>query len=130
MMAAGFLPFGPRARSSERSDAAIASPVAVPPSAARASTDSRTAVRARRGVSIRVTRSLKATLPTLTSRGTSSRNPVAARRTAVIRLGRTSVARIEADRSVASTTAARPSGTATVRSGRAKASASAISASA
>ncbi len=53
---------------------------------------------------------------------------MAARRTAVIRLGGTSVARMELERSVASTTAARPSGTATVRSGLAKASARAISA--
>ena len=47
-----------------------------------------------------------------------------------MRLGLTSVARMEAERSVARTTAARPSGTATVRSGRANASASASNASA
>ncbi len=75
-------------------------------------------------------RSLNVTLPTRTSSGTASRKRPAARRAAPSREGSTSVARIDADMSVASITAALPSGTATVASGRASASASAVSASA
>ena len=64
---------------------------------------------------------LKATAPTRSSEGAASTKSAAASRTAVIREGGTSRDSIEPEMSVASTTAARSSGTATVASGRARA---------
>ena len=73
---------------------------------------------------------LKASTPTFTRSGTSSTNRRAARFAATSRLGWMSVAVIEPDTSVASITAARSTGTATVRCGFAAATTSSASASA
>ena len=80
------------------------------------------------GASSTAVRPLKVTAPTFTRRGTRSRKRAAADFIAASREGATSVARIEPERSIASTTVACSVGTATVASGRASAIASAASA--
>ncbi len=74
------------------------------------------------------TRWLKVTVPTRSSSGTWSMKSSAARRAAASRVGSTSRASIEPEMSVVSITDARESGTDTVASGRARATASAVKA--
>ena len=74
------------------------------------------------------TRWLKVTVPTRSSSGTWSTKSSAALRAAASRVGSTSRASMDPEMSVASITEARESGTETVASGRARATASAVNA--
>ena len=128
-MAAGSrLPSLPRSRSSESSAACRPSPVAVPPSATRPSSTERASLRSSDGLSTIWGESEKVTEPMRSWRGARSRKRSPALRAASSRLGSTSSAFMDRDTSVTSVTEARSTGTPTVRSGLASASASTASA--
>ena len=96
--------------------------MAVPPSAVRPDKRERGPARGRwSAAGARARLSLNATAPTRSSSGASSRKRSAAERAASSRSGATSVAVIEREVSVTSTTEACSTGTATVVSGRASA---------
>ena len=107
-----------------------ASPVAVLPAAVTPRSADATASWSRVGLASTVGSWLKAIAPMRTSFGTASTNFSAALRAATRRLGATSLASIEPERSVATTTVACSTATARVVSGRATATISAASASA
>ncbi len=125
---AGFVP-GCRVVCTSRSAAFSASPVAVVPAASTVPSEAFTAAWSRVGLWRTVGSWLKAIAPTRTSVGTASRNVPAALRAATSRLGATSFASMEPERSVATTTVACSTGTASVRSGLATATTTPASAS-